>query len=139
VARGGWHCQLGSGWVLSSYSGFLTVTLELFEAFPETAMDGDGSKEHLSRRHYSEKDVAQARLGDFKRKGSKGEEVVKRFYVDRRIRPHKRAIETLCKILSRLTEIPFQRDWTRSEDLMMKWLTIHYDHYEPWLVMFEPY
>lgn len=76
----------------------------------------------ISRRHATEKAVAQNLLGDFEVKNSKGLSIIETIMGENSFESISRnSLLSLTTILSKLTQIPFPRNFSRRKALIVKW------------------
>ena len=76
----------------------------------------------ISRRHSTEKAVAQNLLGDFEVKNSRGLSIIEAFMGENAFESISRnSLLSLTTILSKLTQIPFPRNFSRRKALIVKW------------------
>lgn len=78
----------------------------------------------VSRKGISEKLRANLLLGDFDPYNSRGWDLIK-YMTHHQVSRH--ALISLATILSGLIGIPFERDYSRRKDLVIKWFDTNYD------------
>ena len=91
------------------------------------------TKQHAekpTRTRDGEKPVADDLLGDFIAEGSKGDKLLNDFF-GKKVTVN-RAV-SLAFVLSKLTGLPFPRNYTRRKDLTILWFNNNYDKIIPFL------
>jgi hypothetical protein len=84
----------------------------------------------LSRRLHSEKEIADAYLGNFTVEGSRGWDLV--MFLTNVRKPSLRVLIRLAEVLSVMSEIQLPRDMRRRRALIVKWIHDHFD----WLTLY---
>lgn len=85
----------------------------------------------ISRRHASEKVVAQNLLGDFEVKNSRGLAIIESIMGENTFDSISRnSLLSLTTVLSKLTQIPFPRNFSRRKALIVKWFDDNADELE---------
>ena len=89
------------------------------------------SDKKISRRHATEKAVAQSLLGDFEVKNSRGLSIIESLMGENTFESMSRnSLLSLTTVLSKLTQIPFPRNFSRRKALIVKWFDDNADELE---------
>jgi hypothetical protein len=83
----------------------------------------------------TERDIADATLGNFHAENSRAAQRLGRMY------PHgdltRRSLYSFASLLGALAGVKLPRDFTRRKDLLLKWFDDNFDALEPYLRFFD--
>lgn len=88
----------------------------------------------ISRTSISEKNRANLLLGDFDPNNSRGMELIEHL-THHQVSRH--ALISIATILSGIIGVPFERDFSRRKNLVIKWFDMNYDLILPYKDCFE--
>ena len=95
--------------------------------FPKMASTKNTSK-LPSRKLLGENGVTRELLGDFQPEGSRGQLFLERYFDKQHFQVQE--LKALASIFSRLCNVPFPRDYTRTKALLIKWFDMNIDIFE---------